>query len=175
MRTAEPLGFSNYWVTDLGELQHKRKSQPRKPRIRKDGYATAVLLHHGRKVGVYIHRLVYEAFNGPLPEGLQINHKDGDKGNNALSNLEAITPSDNSKHAYKEGLKIPQKEIYVRAAKKRRKITDEQATAMCAMRKAGHSLRDIGRCFDVHHKSVSGVVHQTSEFRARPDNRNRAW
>ena len=36
----------------------------------------------------YVHRLVWETFCGKIPEELEINHKDGDKSNNKLSNLE---------------------------------------------------------------------------------------
>ena len=42
-----------------------------------------------------VHRLTWEAFNGPIPEGLQINHKDENKSNNSLVNLELVTPSQN--------------------------------------------------------------------------------
>lgn len=40
-----------------------------------------------------VHRLVYEAFNGLIPPGHEINHKDGNKQNNCLGNLEALTHS----------------------------------------------------------------------------------
>ena len=42
-----------------------------------------------------VHRLVWEAFVGPIPEGLQINHKDENKCNNSLENLEVMTPKQN--------------------------------------------------------------------------------
>jgi hypothetical protein len=46
------------------------------------------------------HRLVYYHFFGTIPDGLTINHKDGNKVNNAPANLEAITYSENMKHAF---------------------------------------------------------------------------
>lgn len=45
------------------------------------------------------HRLVWAAFNGPIPPGMQINHKNGIKQDNRLSNLEVCTPSQNTRHA----------------------------------------------------------------------------
>ncbi len=51
------------------------------------------------------HRLVLEAFIGVCPEGKECNHKDGNKLNNRLENLEWVTRSENIKHAYKLGLK----------------------------------------------------------------------
>lgn len=55
----------------------------------------------------YVHRLVYEAFKGKLPEGLEINHIDGVKANNNLDNLEAVTRAANIRHAYRNGLNSP--------------------------------------------------------------------
>lgn len=42
-----------------------------------------------------VHKLVWEAFNGPIPEGMQIDHRDGDKTNNMLENLRCVTPKEN--------------------------------------------------------------------------------
>ncbi|MFO0473835.1 MAG: HNH endonuclease [Alphaproteobacteria bacterium] len=47
-----------------------------------------------------VHRLIWQSFNGPIPEGLVINHKNGIKSDNRLCNLEAVTPSQNAKHAF---------------------------------------------------------------------------
>lgn len=45
-----------------------------------------------------LHRLVMAAFVGPPPNGEQVNHRDGDKSNNAVSNLEYCTPCQNVRH-----------------------------------------------------------------------------
>lgn len=49
-----------------------------------------------------VHLLVWENHVGEIPIGMQINHKDGDKTNNKLCNLECVTPSDNRIHAVKK-------------------------------------------------------------------------
>ncbi|MGQ4340348.1 HNH endonuclease [[Kitasatospora] papulosa] len=46
-----------------------------------------------------IHLLVADLFIGPKPAGRQVNHKDGDTSNNAVENLEYVTPSANVRHS----------------------------------------------------------------------------
>jgi hypothetical protein len=46
---------------------------------------------------IFIHKLVYEAFIGPVPNGYCIDHIDGDKYNNNLNNLRILTYEQNSK------------------------------------------------------------------------------
>ena len=50
------------------------------------------------------HRLVWETFRGEIPYGMVINHLDGNKANNKLSNLQICSPKENSAHAFKNGL-----------------------------------------------------------------------
>lgn len=67
------------------------------------GYRSVSLRHAGKQAQKLTHRLVAEAFL-PNPEQLpQVNHIDGDKKNNAVTNLEWVTPSQNMKHAYAIG------------------------------------------------------------------------
>lgn len=54
-----------------------------------------------------VHRLVAAAFIGPLPDGLQVNHMNGDRFDNRAANLEYVTGSENMQHAYATGLQKP--------------------------------------------------------------------
>lgn len=51
-----------------------------------------------------IHVLVTVAFLGDCPNGKEVNHKNGDKSDNRLTNLEYVTHSENMKHAFASGL-----------------------------------------------------------------------
>lgn len=52
-----------------------------------------------------LHRIIWETFNGPIPPGYEIDHKDNDRGNNALSNLQLVTHKQNIILSYKRGRK----------------------------------------------------------------------
>lgn len=69
------------------------------------GYRRVVLSQAGQRKYLRVHQLVSQAFLGPAPTGHEVNHKDGDKGNNRLSNLEWVTPKGNAEHAAKAGLR----------------------------------------------------------------------
>lgn len=68
------------------------------------GYRHGHISVKGKHRCFRVHRLVAEAFSGPCPPGLHVNHKDGDKLNNRPENLEYITAGDNNRHAMRIGL-----------------------------------------------------------------------
>ncbi len=53
----------------------------------------------------YIHSLVAEAFLGPKPDGLEVNHIDGCRTSNAAANLEYLPHLENVRHALRLGLR----------------------------------------------------------------------
>ena len=64
------------------------------------GYQEVILKNNGKRKPKLIHRMVAEAFL-PNPSGKrEVNHIDGDKNNNAYTNLEWVTPSENIRHSY---------------------------------------------------------------------------
>ena len=93
---------SNGWV----ECTFRVKGRVLKPyRTGKgEGYQTVELHKNGKGTNKKVHRLVAEAFI-PNPEFLpEVNHIDGDKNNNVVSNLEWASGKDNMRHAYNTGL-----------------------------------------------------------------------
>lgn len=68
------------------------------------GYLQISLSHEGSSIKLYLHRVVWLAHKGPIPEGLEVDHIDEDKTNCALSNLQLLTHRQN---VQKTQLKLP--------------------------------------------------------------------
>lgn len=66
------------------------------------GYLQVRLMRDSKRVFAAAHRLVWIYFNGPIPQGITVNHKDGNKSNNSPDNLELATYSQQRHHAIKE-------------------------------------------------------------------------
>lgn len=95
-----------YYVSSWGRVKSLKFGKERilKPSLIGNGYR-AVLIHLDKKVKCHtIHKLVALAFI-PNPDNKpQVNHKDGDKLNNHMSNLEWLTAKENTNHAWSTGL-----------------------------------------------------------------------
>lgn len=82
-----------------------KPGQVRKAQVTPKGYLRLALVRDGAQRNHMVHRVVAEAFI-PNPDGKpEVNHRDGNKTNNAVTNLEWSTPSENQIHAYETGLK----------------------------------------------------------------------
>lgn len=75
-----------------------------KPAQTSSGYLTVSLFVRGKSTPTLVHRLVTAAFLGPRPDGHEVNHRDGDKRNNVVANLEYVTRAQNVRHAFAMGL-----------------------------------------------------------------------
>ena len=96
--------YENYYITEDGKLFNDKKQMKT---YKGERYEKVVLKINGKATSKYIHRLVAEAFIPNANNKPTVNHKDGDKMNNNVSNLEWATQSENNYHSYKAGLKIP--------------------------------------------------------------------
>ena len=85
----------------------------------------------------HIHDIVTEYFLGKKPAGMTVNHKDGNKSNNSIGNLEYLSPSDNQRHAIATGLKRARRGIESHAYKHGRSAqADYKKTYLLAYRLA---------------------------------------
>ncbi len=69
------------------------------------GYLRTKVRIDGKAAQVMLHRIVWESAYGPIPDGLQVNHRNGMKADNRLANLELVTARENTEHAFATGLR----------------------------------------------------------------------
>lgn len=102
------IGDSHYSVSPDGRVRNDETRKIKAPVETKDGYLRTDLYDgNGNRVIKRVHRLVAETYI-PNPEDKpQVNHIDGNKKNNDVSNLEWVDNSENMKHAFKTGLAKP--------------------------------------------------------------------
>jgi hypothetical protein len=84
-----------------------------------------------RILGYYEHRLVWEMFNGPIPEGHVIHHKDGNKRNNSIENLECLPKGEHHSHHMREIAREPERIERARALGKRQRTQVEIKCIQC--------------------------------------------
>jgi hypothetical protein len=108
-------GFENlYKISTYGRIKSlgngkSTNSQTKNERIlktnfSKTGYEKAKLFKDGKRHYFSVHRLVALTFLSNDFNKKEVNHKDGNKSNNNISNLEWVTSSENQLHAFKNGL-----------------------------------------------------------------------
>lgn len=96
-----------YQVSNFARIKsfYKGKVKILKLALSSKGHLRAHLYKDGKTKLLFVHVLVAKAFI-PNPENKPcVNHKDGNKQNNSIDNLEWVTQSENVKHAYETGLK----------------------------------------------------------------------
>lgn len=116
-------GYENiYEVSDHGEVRsidrsvnnYRVKGRVLRQHDSGKGYPAVALCKNGKPHTTYVHSLVANAFI-PKPDTLLrlvVNHKDGDKRNNDVTNLEWVSYSQNNQHAYDNNLKERGEQFY---------------------------------------------------------------
>jgi len=89
--TAHSIKLGKTWAGDAGHRLCKTTLLK--------GYLQISLCKNGKYTRRAVHRATWEAFNGPIPGRLEVNHKNLDRADNRLENLELVTHQQNIKHA----------------------------------------------------------------------------
>lgn len=157
------VGFEDFFlISSKGRLFSKRSNRLLKLFKNKRGYycvATRIGGRNGQTYCFKIHRLVAKAFISN-PENLStVNHINGIKDDNNVGNLEWMSVSDNTRHAFETGLSNTDhlREINL----SRRKLKDEDVRYIrdnYKLGSRGYNLRTLSTKFGVSHKTISRIV-----------------
>lgn len=127
-----------------------------------NGYYTVTVNNKRQK----IHRLILTTATQSSGEGLQVNHKDGDKANNKLSNLEWVNAKENTYHAEILGLRT---HIQTKV-RKDRKLTDDEVRLIRYCSLLGWNTKQIKEiCPKANPKNIYAIKNNLS-YKAVKDN-----
>jgi predicted XRE-type DNA-binding protein len=154
--------FPDYAVSSLGRVkrvgENKGTYKRKLGNILAYGYSRGypcVTLSDGANIKRFtVHRLVLEAFIGPRPPGCQGHHKDGVKTHSVLENLEWVTASENTTHAFRSGLANGVRGETCHLSKLK---NDDVADIKRMMVGTDLSNGEIAQKFSVHEETISRI------------------
>lgn len=153
-----------YQISNFGRVKSLvYKGKIKELQTDKNGYARTSLWKKNNGSLKQVHRLVAIAFIPNPQNKSQVNHIDGNKKNNNVNNLEWVTPSENSIHAYRMGLRTVNKT----GTGKYGKLNGSSKPVYMLDKETGEilirfdSLADAGRYLGRKSNSMGGIAKQT--------------
>jgi hypothetical protein len=133
-----------YEASDEGAVRHSKFDRLLKQHPDKDGYLQVRLCKNNKARTVRVSRVVLLAFVGAPAHKQEALHKDHDRKNNSLQNLE-----------WGSRLENEQQKTLAGRRPRTAKLTAEQVSEIRALRSAGATLKSIASTFDTHFSNVS--------------------
>ena len=155
MLWTEILGAEGYEASIGGEIRNAKTEQVLKQHIGRDGHLRIRIAGKTRLV----HRIIADTWLlKPVGKDF-VNHKDGNKQNCRVDNLEWVTRSENMQHAYNNGLKKP----LIGSANGNSKLTEEDVVFIREHYIAGdkeYGAKALAKKFGVVHQTIAAVYHR---------------
>lgn len=151
-----------YEVSNTGKIRsmnYKRTGTVKEllPAKDKKGYLRTAIVIDGKPKTIKVHREIAKAFI-PNPNNLpQVNHKDGNKENNNVSNLEWVTNIDNAHHAIENGLFVNSYEATKKANNKRKKPVVATKDGVSVL---FDSINEASRKLNLSRRHIQDVLRQ---------------
>lgn len=138
-------GVKRFYKSHL--LKHKKNNRD---------YSIVIFNKNDEQITYLVHRLVALAFI-PNPDNLpEVNHKDGNKDNNCVDNLEWVSSKENANHARKNGLINQHGQNSVNS-----KLSDEEAIKIRDLWFTGnYTQRELAEMFNVAQTTISRIVRR---------------
>jgi len=181
-------GYEGYLISNLGNVKSLekivrcgrgngktiKKEKILKKGINSGGYELVVLTRREGKKNFSVHRLVSQTFIPNHENKKEVNHKDGNKLNNNVENLEWCTSSENQIHAFKTGLqKILSKKV--NQFDKSGKFIKSHKSITGAGKEVNISFKTISNHLRGNLKSAGGFVWKYASVKEEVKIYNRKW
>lgn len=159
------VGYEGYYaVSDRGRIKRVAAGQGAIPgKIltcwpHRNGYRMVTLSVDGVRFSPTVHSLVAKAFLGNRETNQQVNHKNGDKTDNRVTNLEWMTPLENTRHAWDElGIDLRGENSATS------KLTEDEVQQIRCLYGTGNcSQSALARQYSVSVQQVSNILHRKS-------------
>jgi hypothetical protein len=147
--------FPNYEINELGQVRSLKRKNIKllKPNLDKDGYYMLYLRKNNKTFAVKLHRLVLIQYKENVENKETVNHINGNKSDNKLTNLEWSTRSENSKHAFDTNLNIPYK----------RQINQYDLNNQFI--KTWTSIKEASSCLNIKESNISNCCRKVKYFK----------
>lgn len=149
------VGHEMYSVTNKGRVYSEKRGKFLKPSVNSSGYKKVVL--NGKNL--YVHRLVAEYFCNNPNFLCEVNHKDGNKWNNNYTNLEWVTKSENSQHAFDIGLRTTSGYTRYKVSKSAHRFTDDEVEEIREMYYNGMSKQQIADKVGCYSSTICNILN----------------
>jgi hypothetical protein len=144
----------NYLVSNLGNVKSKRYNKQLKGFVNNSGYKRVQIGSSKNKH--FIHRLVAETFLKKEFGKEFVNHKDGNKLNNSVDNLEWVTRSENDLHAFRNDLRKSRKGENHHNSK----LTLSQVEEIKNLLSKNYNCTYIAEKYNVHRRTISDIKNK---------------
>lgn len=141
------MTMEEYIITKEGQIINSRTNKTLKPQPNSKGYLRVTLC--GKKY--FVHRLVAEKYIPNPKNKEQVNHKDGDKNNNSVENLEWVTNQENRNHAVENDLHLQGDECPWA------KLTSEQVKEI--RRNTQYSNKELAEIYNVSISTINDILN----------------
>jgi hypothetical protein len=159
--------FEHYYeVSNLGRIRSIGTGQGRRTGrlingwLNNHGYRHVELQVNNRGIAVLVHVLVTEAFLGPCPIFKEIDHIDGNKRNNVVSNLRYVTRSENmlARNERLRAAGLPLTGLQHGEHNPQAKLTKDQVSEIRRLYKEGMLQRELAEKFKVNRSAIGKIV-----------------
>ena len=162
--------YEDYQVSSFGRVKSIKfgKEIILKSRLATNGYLSVILYKGSKPKTIRVHRLVWSSFNGPIPDGYEINHIDENKQNNRLDNLNLMTRRENVKW----GSGVERRAAACTNGKNSKPVLQfdlegtfirEWPSTMEIQRQTGYANNNIGACCSGKYKQAYGSIWKYKE------------